>query len=260
MPATTRHLVICSAHPFCAELVSGLRTAYGVERVWSLEDLVDAASLIRRFAITDLYWLQDCFSFDRRDDTGAGWTQAARNWLKALDLVKRTGCRIFYPSTIAVFGPDAPRVQCPNDAPQNPPGVFGLFKRASERWCEQYFQDFGVDVRCLRFPVLLQSRSASDQPPVMPILMNVQPRPAMLVTEAVRAVIELMSAPGLALRHRRCYNLAGLSMSLQDLPSGLIEIWNLPEHPGPLSLDDSAARADWGWQLRHNMEHLVQRL
>jgi nucleoside-diphosphate-sugar epimerase len=95
-----------------------------------------------------------------------------------------------------------------------------------------------------------------------------QPRPAILVEDAVRAAIELMAAPGMKERTARCYHFAGVSISLGELsdelaqfhPLNQVEMWNLPEHAGPLSLDDSAARADWGWQPRHDLIGLVDQL
>jgi nucleoside-diphosphate-sugar epimerase len=267
-PAATRHLVVCSPHPFCAELVSGLRSTYGSQAVWSTEEPDELGTLIRRFEITDLYWLPDLFAFDRSDDPEAAWAQASRNFRAALELARRSGARIFYPSTISVFGPSAPRLHCPNEAPQNPPGVFGLFKRAAERWCEQYFLEFGVDVRCLRLPVLLRPCCFSDR--ISPSLMigPDQPRPAILVEDAVQAAIELMAAPGMESQSTRCYNLAGVSISLGELsdelaqchPLNQVEMWNLPEHAGPCSLNDSAARADWGWQPRRDFIGLVDQL
>jgi nucleoside-diphosphate-sugar epimerase len=137
-----------------------------------------------------------------------------------------------------------------------------------EQWCRQYHREHGVDVRCLRLPVLIRpalARRALESTPA-PILD--QRRPVLHVDDAVRAVLELMAAPASAIREDGPYQVNGVSISVAELvteiqfhhPKAAMEIWNLPDHTGPASIDDSAAQTDWGWKLRYDLLHLVKSL
>jgi nucleoside-diphosphate-sugar epimerase len=277
-----RHLVIGFEHPFAIELSRALQTRYGPDQTEGTIDLDNLATLIGRWRPTDVYLLTSLFPTTDAEHPATHWHRDTRQLLKVLDLARRYPFKLFYPSSIAVFGTTAPSINCPDDAPQDPESYFGLSKRAAERWCEHYFLEYEIDARSLRFPVIIRpsrqyQKKEISQPPLTltnfppkpPIVSAtnaaIQPRPVLHMNDAVRATIECMAAPATSIRNRRTYNLAGASLSLTELAAKLhcepsfagIEIYNLPQYSGPTSLDDSAARSDWGWRPDYDLVKLI---
>jgi nucleoside-diphosphate-sugar epimerase len=270
MPPASRHLLIGYEHPFAVALAHALQTEHGEDQVQGKKDPEEAAAVIATWRPTHVYGLTAMVPVPRDAEPAVHWHRCTRDLLQLLEAAKRSGIRLFYPSGIAVFGVSAPIVRCPNGAPQDPPSIAGLSQRAGERWCEQFHLEHQVDVRSLRLPVLIRSATAGKVFRARSLLSSplTQARPVLHLQDAVRATIELMAAPPSAIRERRSYNLAGISLSLMDLsvelgryqPEVGFEIWNLPEDPGPASLDDTAARSDWGWRPRYDLLRLVRSL
>jgi nucleoside-diphosphate-sugar epimerase len=220
-----------------------------------------------RHEIGCIYLLSGIFPSVTTEHPTATWHRSVRELIAVLDFARAAQVKVFWPSTIAVFGPSAPTEQCPIDAPQETSSFFAIAKRAGEQWCRQYHQEHGVDVRCLRFPVLIRPAPATTLLEMTPKVVSDQRRPVLHVEDAVRATLELMFAPPEAIRER-IYHVSGTSISVAELLTEIrfhhaaagIEVWNLPEHPGPESLDDSAARTDWGWKPRYDLLQLVKSL
>lgn len=263
---TSYHLVIGIDHPFAAALTAALGRVYGKDAVRTAEDSSILSSLAPDHEIDCIYLLSGVFPTAAPEHPAATWHRSVRELLAVLDFAKTTLVKVFWPSSMAVFGSSAPTERCPEDAPQETSSFFAIAKRAGEQWCRHYHQEHGVDVRCLRFPVLVRSAPATALHEHLKILSD-ERRPVLHVDDAVRATLELMFAPPDAIR-QRIYHVSGTSISVSELlteirfhhaASGL-EVWNLPEHPGPESFDDSAARTDWGWKPRYDLLQLVRNL
>jgi nucleoside-diphosphate-sugar epimerase len=262
---TSCHLIIGPDHPFASTLAAALIRTYGDGAVQTTQDAAALVSLAPKPDTSCIYLLSSIFPSLTTEHPTATWHRSVRELITVLDFARAATVKVFWPSSIAVFGQSAPTEQCGVDAPQEAMSFFALCKRAGEQWCRHYHHEFGVDVRCLRFPVLI--RPAPVILEQMPIVQSDQRRPVLHVEDAVRAVLDLMFAPPEAVRER-IYQVTGTSISVAELLTEIqfhhaaagIEIWNLPEHPGPESLDDSAARTDWGWKPRYDLLQLVKNL
>ncbi len=193
--------------------------------------------------------------------------------------------KVFWPSSIAVFGPGSPKFNCPQDAGIEPATVYGISKRAGEYWCNYYHEKYGVDVRSIRFPGLISYSSPPgggttdyaveifhhavkhnyyecflEESTVLPML---------YMKDAIRAALELMDAPPENLSIRTSYNLAGMSFAPCDLVveikkhlQGLMVSY-APDHrqvianSWPASINDSPARKDWGWSPAYNLSAMT---
>jgi nucleoside-diphosphate-sugar epimerase len=266
--STTRHLIIGMEETFALAILTALRNTYGPESVWTTDEAPEVTALVKRHGITDLYLLSAMFPPTGVEHPAMTWHRSTRQLLTVLDIARKTGVKVFWPSSLCVFGPSAPSEACPDGAAQEATNFFSIAKRAGEQWCEHYRHDHKVDVRCLRLPVLIRPTPPGEkrEPTLAPTLP--QARPVLPLDEAIRATMELMAAPAGAIRATGIYNLAGVSISVLELvteigfhhPETGLGIWNLPDHPGPVSLDDSAARNDWGWRPRYDLFQLVKSL
>ena len=203
-----------------------------------------------------------------------------------LDLAKEGYLKkIFWPSSIAVFGPTTPRNNTPQYTIMEPSTVYGISKQAGERWCEYYFNKFGVDVRSIRYPGLISYTSlpgggttdyavdifyrAKKEAKFNCFLSADTELPMMYMEDAIRATIELMEAPIEAIKIRSAYNLSGCSFTPSQLAENIVthipsfEISYSPDFrqliadSWPKSIDDSHARNDWGWKEKFDLEKIV---
>jgi nucleoside-diphosphate-sugar epimerase len=265
--STSYHLIIGTDHPFASTLATALIRTYGDAAVQTAPDAAVLTTPGSNRDIGCIYLLSSIFPSLATEHPTATWHRSVRELITVLDFARAATVKVFWPSSIAVFGESAPTEQCGIHAPQEAMSFFALCKRAGEQWCRHYHQEFDVDVRCLRFPVLIRPAQATVLPKVTVSILSEQRRPVLHVDDAVRATLELMFAPPEAVRER-IYHVSGTSISVAELMTEIqfhhaaagIEIWNLPEHPGPESLDDSAARADWGWKPRYDLLQLVKNL
>jgi nucleoside-diphosphate-sugar epimerase len=194
--------------------------------------------------------------------------------------------KIFWPSSIAVFGPTTPRENTPQYTVMEPSTVYGISKQSGERWCEYYFNKFGVDVRSIRYPGLISYTSlpgggttdyavdifyqAKLKKPFTCFLSENTALPMMFMEDAIRGTLELMSAPKEAIKVRSAYNLSGCSFTPAQLTEEIQKIdpdFTINYAPDfrqaiadswPKSIDDSAARKDWGWKENFGTTELVK--
>ena len=183
--------------------------------------------------------------------------------------------KIFWPSSIAVFGPTTPRVNTPQYTVMEPSTVYGISKLAGERWCEYYAAQYNVDVRSIRYPGLLSYTtlpgggttdyavdifySAKKNEPFTCFLKEDTPLPMMYMADAIRATIDLMEAPKEQIKIRSSYNLGGISFTPKEIFDEIKELnpdFSISYEPDfrqaiadswPGSIDDSDAREHWGW-------------
>ena len=274
--------VVCSdiAEPSAATLAAG-----PFERL----NVLDADALrevIRRHGITTVYHLSAVLSARGEADPARTWDVNTRGLLHVLDAARDGLIRqVFFPSTIAVFGPNVPQDATPDDAVLNPTTVYGMSKAAGENWCAYYHQRWGVDVRSLRYPGVIGHQSlpgggttdyavdichqALATGRFECFLEAGQALPMIYMDDAIRATIELMQAPVERITRRTSYNLQGISFTPAEIAAEMQK--HLPDFTitykpdfrqaiaasWPRSLNDENARRDWGWQPRFALPALV---
>lgn len=238
------------------------------------------------YQIDTVYHLSAVLSAKGEHTPGVTWEVNLQGWLNVLDLAKEGFIkRVFFPSTIAVFGANVPQWMTPDDAPLNPTTVYGLSKAAGENWAAYYHQRWGVDVRCLRYPGVIGHESMPgggttdyaveifheliEQGQYTCFLAPDQCLPMIHMEDAVRATLELMSAPQEKIKRRHGYNIQGLSFTPAELVAEIEQQFGpqqvryqpderqLIAQTWPHSLDDQQARDDWGWQPKYKLQRLV---
>lgn len=193
--------------------------------------------------------------------------------------------KLFWPSSIAVFGPSTPKLNTPQLAVAEPTTVYGISKLAGERWCEYYHKKYGMDVRSIRYPGLVGYNSlpgggttdyavdifykAIEQKKYTSFLAKDARLPMMYIDDAINATINIMDAKPEDIRIRSSYNLAAMSFSPAEIAAEIkkhipeFEICYKPDfrqaiaESWPESIDDKAAREDWGWSHKYDLEELT---
>ncbi len=249
-------------------------------------DALDA--LIRREKIEVVYHLAAMLSATAEQYPERGWQLNMDSLFRVLEAARTHGLRVFWPSSIAAFGPTTPKECVPQHTITEPTTVYGISKVAGELWCQYYHQRYGVDVRSVRFPGLIGWRAmpggGTTDYAVDIFYHALQHRrytsflgpdttlPMMYMPDAVRAVIELMEAPAEGLTVRTSYNIAGFSFSPAQLAAAIqkhlpdFTIEYAPDHrqtiaeSWPRSIDDSAARQDWGWRPAYSLDDMTREM
>jgi nucleoside-diphosphate-sugar epimerase len=300
-------LVIGAGGQIGTELVLELRKRHGVNQVIAAdvkEECTDALKdgpyvkmdvlhkehvqeFIKKEQPDDVYLLAALLSATAEKHPEFAWKLNMEGLFTILDLAKEGHIKkIFWPSSIAVFGPTTPRVQTPQYTVMEPTTVYGISKLAGERWCEYYFNKFGVDVRSIRYPGLISYTSlpgggttdyavdifyhAKKSGEYTSFLTKDSALPMMYMEDAIRATIELMDAPKEQVKIRSSYNLAGISFTPEDLALAIQEIiptFKIKYEPDfrqdianswPDSIDDAAAKHDWGWKEKYDLKAMVE--
>jgi nucleoside-diphosphate-sugar epimerase len=304
---TGRILVTGAVGQVGSDLVPRLRERHGADRVvaaghrtppppglrqagpYAAFDSTDRQSLaetVRRYGIDTIYHLAAVLSGTGEQDPSHAWSVNVGSLKTVLDLAVEHGMRaLFWPSSIAVFGPTTPRRQTPQRTIVEPTTMYGVTKVAGENLCHYTFAKHGLDVRSLRYPGLLTYKTFSgggttDYSVEMFFAAKERRRyrcfvradtmlPLMYMEDAVRATMDLMDAPRAALTVRTSYNLAALSFTAGELAEAIgrrVPGFACSFEPDfrqaiadswPMSIDDSAARADWGWRPRYDLDALV---
>jgi nucleoside-diphosphate-sugar epimerase len=244
------------------------------------------ANLIQKEKITQVYHLAAILSANGEKNPVQAWDINMRGLLNVLELAKEFKLdKVFWPSSIAVFGPNSPKANTPQDAFKNPTTVYGISKLAGEHWCEYYFNTYGVDVRSLRFPGLIGYKSlpgggttdyavdiyykAVNKEPFTCFLQEDTALPMMYMEDAVQATLQLMAAPAANIQIRTSYNLAGMSFSPKEIAESIrshypqFSIQYAPDFrqkiadSWPSSINDDCARNDWGWKASFGLAEMT---
>jgi nucleoside-diphosphate-sugar epimerase len=234
-----------------------------------------------------VYLLAALLSATAEKNPDFAWKLNMEGLFTILDLAKEGHItKIFWPSSIAVFGPTTPRDNTPQYTVMEPSTVYGISKQAGERWCEYYYNKFGIDVRSIRYPGLISYTSlpgggttdyavdifyqAKLHNPYTCFLKEDSALPMMFMEDAIRATLELMDAPKESITVRSAYNLSGCSFTPKQLADEIMKLipdFKISYVPDfrqaiadswPKSIDDSKARQDWGWKEQYNTEELVR--
>jgi nucleoside-diphosphate-sugar epimerase len=251
-------------------------------------DVLDKEALeniISKHNIGEVYLLAALLSATAEKNPEFGWRLNMEGLFNVLELAKaKKITKVFWPSSIAVFGPSTPRHNTQQHTAMEPTTVYGISKLAGERWCAYYHERYGVDVRSIRYPGLIGFRSepgggttdyavdifhkAIESGSYNCFLKEDTELPMMMMEDAIRATISIMEAPADSIKERGGYNIAGCSFTPAQIASIIqreITGFTISYNPDfrqaiadswPASIDDSAANADWGWKSEYDTEKL----
>jgi nucleoside-diphosphate-sugar epimerase len=238
--------------------------------------------VVRRHDIAAIYHLAALLSAVAEEKPQIAWSLNMGGLYNLLEVARQYGCQVFFPSSIGAFGPSTPRDQTPQETIQRPTTMYGVTKVAGELLCDYYATRFEVDTRGLRLPGLI-SHSAPPGGGTTDYAVEIFRQALryrhytcflgpdtrldmMYMPDAVRAMIELMEAGGAGLVHRNAYNITAMSITPAELAAAIAE--RLPgfridydidpvrqaiADSWPRALDDSAARAEWGWAPAYDL-------
>ncbi len=236
--------------------------------------------------VTQIYLLAAILSATGEKNPHLAWNLNMQSLLNVLDIAKEEGLtKVYWPSSIAVFGPTSPKKMCPQQTVIEPSTVYGISKYAGEFWCNYFFNKFGVDVRSLRYPGLISYKSepgggttdyaveifheALEHNTYTSFLQKDTFLPMMYMPDAIRATIELMEAPKEKIKTRTSYNLAAISFSPEEIGAEIgkhLPGFTMNYAPDfrqaiadswPQSIDDSVAQQEWGWKPEYNLEKMT---
>ncbi len=304
----TKVLVVGASGQIGTELVSALRKKYGKENVvagdiknpksdssllnghFELLDVLDKEGLLRvveKYGITDVYLLAALLSATAEKNPSFGWELNMTGLFNVLDLAKENKVKkVFWPSSIAVFGATTPRNDTPQRTIMEPTTVYGISKLAGERWCEYYHKNYGVDVRSVRYPGIISYGAlpgggttdyavdifykAKAHEKFVCFLDKDMELPMMFMEDAIDATLKLMDANSSDITIRSSYNIAALSFTPHQLFESIrqivkyFEIEYKPDYrqaiasTWPASINDEVARKDWGWRPKFDLEKMTR--
>ncbi len=301
--STEKILIIGSAGQLGTELCENLREIYGNTNViasdvkevsgplsengpFEVLDILDKqrfTEVLDKHKPTQIYHLAALLSATAERLPKLGWTLNMDGLFHVLDAARERGiAKIYWPSSIAVFGPNTPRVNTPQHCVMDPNTIYGITKLAGERYCEYYFQKHGVDVRSIRYPGLIGYKSAPGggttdyavdiyhqallKGEFSCFLSAETELPMLYMPDALKATISLMEAPAEQVKIRSSYNVAGMSFTPEGITKSIqreipgFSISYAPDYrqaiadSWPKSIDDSVARADWGWKPAYDLD------
>jgi len=302
-----RILVIGASGQIGVELTLALRKIYGNANVIA-SDLREENALLHgtgpyvsldvmnkemlhvqviRQGITQIYLLAAILSATGEKNPNLAWSLNMQSLLNVLDIAREEKLhKVYWPSSIAVFGPTSPRIDCPQQTVIEPVTVYGISKFAGEFWCNYYNHRYGLDVRSIRYPGLISYKSAPgggttdyaveifhealEENKYECFLEEDTYLPMMYMPDAIRATIELMEAPASKINIRTSYNISGMSFSPKEIASEIKK--HIPEftisykpdyrqqiaNSWPQSIDDSVARNDWGWKEEFDLGKMTE--
>lgn len=293
-------LVIGSSGQLGTELVQTLRNVYGTENIiasdikiteqakegpFEVIDVLNAAGLfdiVKKHQVNQVYLLAALLSATAEKMQKFAWELNMNGLFNVLDLAKEKIIqKIYWPSSIAVFGPNTPKENTPQFTVMEPSTVYGISKQAGERWCEYYFNKYNVDVRSLRYPGLIGWKSAPGGGTTdyavhifhdalktghyECFLSENSTLPMMYMPDAIKATIDIMQADAGKIKIRSSYNLAGFSFSPKEIAAEIrkhLPDFKISYNPDarqqiadswPRSIDASHAAADWGWKPQFDL-------
>ena len=299
-------LIIGSNGQLGSELLTVLREKYGSKNVISSDinvpsnkdaffekidsrELSSLISIVEKYEIKHIYHLAAILSANGELNPISSWEINMKTLLNVLELGRKGIIeRIFWPSSIAVFGRDAPKEHTDQNAITNPSTVYGISKLAGEKWCQYYFQKFGVDVRSIRYPGLIshkvQPGGGTTDYAIDIFFKAVSGKsydcflhedtylPMMYIDDAVKGTLMLMEAPSENVSIRSSYNLNATSFSPAELTAEIkkhingLQVQYNPDYrqliadTWPRSIDDQSARIDWGWKEAFGLPQITSEM
>lgn len=302
----TKVLIIGACGQIGTELTAKLRATYGVENVVASDirklendvvnngifEVVNALDynqiehLIEKYEITDVYLMAALLSATAEKNPAFAWDLNMNSLFHVLNLAKAEKIKkIFWPSSIAVFGPTTPSQNTPQYTIMEPTTVYGISKQTGERWCEYYNKQYGVDVRSIRYPGLISwstepgggttdyavdiYHKAITEGKFTSFLSENTGLPMMYMDDAIKATISIMQASEAQIKIRSSYNLAAMSFTPKEIAAEIRKHYpdfTIDYDPDfrqkiadswPESIDDSCARTDWGWENDYTISNMT---
>ncbi len=303
----TKILIIGACGQIGTELTAKLRATYGVNNVIASDirklnndvvnngifEVINALDynqiehLIEQYHITDVYLMAALLSATAEKNPAFAWDLNMNSLFHVLNLAKAGKIKkIFWPSSIAVFGPTTPRHNTPQYTIMEPSTVYGISKQTGERWCEYYNKQYGVDVRSIRYPGLISwsteagggttdyavdiYHKAITDGKFTSFLSENTELPMMYMDDAIKATIQIMQVPIEQIKIRSSYNLAAMSFTPKQIGEEIqkqypnFEFGYEPDFrqkiadSWPASIDDTSARQDWGWKNDFNLTTMTE--
>lgn len=303
----TKILIIGACGQIGSELTLKLREIYGTDNVIASDirkgeqdvfktgpfEIVDAMNyeqveaLIDKYKVDEVYLMAALLSATAEKNPAFAWDLNMNSLFHVLNLAKEGKIKkIFWPSSIAVFGPTTPKQNTPQYTVMEPSTVYGISKQAGERWCEYYFNKYGVDVRSIRYPGLISWKTppgggttdyavdiyykAVADNKYTCFLSEDTELPMMYMDDAIRATVGIMQADKEQIKIRSSYNLSAMSFTPKEIAAVIAK-----EKPGfeisyepdfrqaiadswPSSINDAEARKDWNWQHDYDLESMTK--
>lgn len=302
-------LILGACGQIGTELTIALRSKYNADLVVASDiregsdtlmdsgpfELLDATNyeaiedVVMHYEIDEVYLMAAMLSATAEKFPMRAWNLNMNSLFNVLNLAKEQKIsKIFWPSSIAVFGPNTPKENTPQSVIMEPSTVYGISKQSGERWCEYYFNKFGVDVRSVRYPGLISWKTmpgggttdyaveiyhkALETGNYSCFLQEDTKLPMMYMDDAIRATIRLMESNADTLTVRSSYNLGSMSFSPKEITKSIqshLPDFNVEYTPDfrqkiadswPSSIDDSAARKDWGWEPQFDLESTTKEM
>ena len=296
-------LIIGSNGQIGTELAESLRGVYGINNVvcsdlklpaietgpFEIIDILDrngVYAIIKKYNISQVYLLAAMLSATAEKNPKFAWDLNMQGLFNILDAAKEGLIKkVYWPSSIAVFGPTTPSVLTPQYTVMEPNTIYGISKQAGERFCEYYFQKYNVDVRSIRYPGLIGHKSAPGGGTTdyavhiyheaikngkYTCFLNEQTTlPMMYMPDALRATISIMEAPAENVKIRSSYNIAGMSFNPLEIAASIqkhIPNFTIDFAPDfrqaiadswPKSIDDTEARQDWFWKNEFDLQKMT---
>tara|TARA_R110002050_G_scaffold251241_2_gene389392 strand:- start:9762 stop:10712 length:951 start_codon:yes stop_codon:yes gene_type:complete len=300
----TKILIIGANGQLGSVLTKTLQDRYGLENIIASDlrkgtlnlgifEIIDATDydriqhIVTQYKITQIYHLAAILSAKGEENPLQTWDINTKTLLSVLEISRLNNIeKVFYPSSIAVFGDAAPKQNTPNDAYLNPSTVYGISKVDGENWAQYYFLKYGLDVRSIRYPGVIGYQSipgggttdyavdiyhkAVLKEKFICFLNEDTTLPMIYMDDVIRATIELMEAPSEKIKIRTSYNIAGVSFSPKEVALEIFKIFPnfiIEYKPDfreaiakswPKSIDDTQAQTDWGWQPHYNLEAITK--
>ena len=298
-------LIIGACGQIGTELTLKLRSMFGSEQVIASdiregsEELMESGpfeivnameydsilNVVQQYNIDEVYLMAAMLSATGEKFPSKAWELNMKSLFNVLDLAKAQKIsKVFWPSSIAVFGPTTPKENTPQETVMEPSTVYGISKLAGERWCEYYYNKYGVDVRSIRYPGIISWKTKPGggttdyaveiyhealTKGTYESFLNAQTElPMMYMNDAIEATIQIMEAPESQIAVRSSYNLAAMSFTPEEIAEEIQK--TIPEftisykedfrqeiaNSWPKSIDDSRARADWNWKHRFDLSEM----
>ena len=270
-------------------IASDLRKRDGYKGIFEVIDATDIdriEEVVQKYEVTQIYHLAAILSAKGEENPLQTWDINMKTLFNVLEVSRKQHIeKVFFPSSIAVFGEGAPLDNTPNSAYLDPATVYGISKAAGENWAQYYFLKYGLDVRSIRYPGVIGYQSlpgggttdyavdiyhkAVLEEKFDCFLKEDATLPMIFMEDAIRATIELMEAPKEGITMRTSYNIAGVSFSPSEVVAEIRKLYpdfDVVYNPDfrqeiaskwPKSIDDSKARQDWGWEPSYDLEGIT---
>ncbi|WP_282112562.1 NAD-dependent epimerase/dehydratase family protein [Maribacter stanieri] len=300
-------LIIGACGQIGTELTLTLREKYGNDQIIASDiregnddlmesgpfEILDATNydaleeVIAYHDITEVYLMAAMLSATAEKFPMRAWNLNMNTLFNVLNLAKERKIeKIFWPSSIAVFGPTTPKENTPQNTIMEPSTVYGISKQSGERWCEYYFNKFNVDVRSIRYPGLISWKTmpgggttdyaveiyhkALSEGSYTCFLEEDTNLPMMFMDDAIRATLQIMETPAEKIKERSAYNLAAMSFTPKEMAESIktvIPKFKIAYEPDfrqeianswPSSIDDSIAQKDWNWKAEFDLQKTTE--